>query len=530
LIIREFYPKLTLFNHTSASAGAMRMLACLLLLFGVAKAQVTTITSSTAGTSLQGPATITIAADVQSAASGDFLQVECPDNSWRKLQLGYDANSVWSNAQNITATGHTHMKLVLRGASTNVPWEDIGVRPQGTSNNVRLDAFIPTGANESDWMTLMIPVSQLSGLSNVSYLELPYSYGAGSFIIDIHEVSFVGNGADFVWFGPGKTDNARNGAALGQSPNGGEMASGVVQGSGGGTTVNYVEFLTNGQWIGTDTTAPFSFQWGPVMGNFDLQAVASLGGGRLDTSAVVSVSMSEPEESGDVVISNLADGLSFHEPTVQVELAIAENMDAQSYFRIECPDNSFRKWEVANNPNSRWSNALNVAGAGHTQMEMTVRAVSANVDWSKLGVQPQGMSNSVRLDQYIPAGADISNFTTLVIPMADFPSSAFNSVSYLAAPFSHAAGAFTIDIQKIEFTGGTQPLVWFGPGEMDRDHNGGSLGQTPSGGLMAAGDVQESNTIEKVDFFVEGQLVDTDNTAPYTGNISFQRAGSNTVT
>ena len=105
-------------------------------------------------------------------------------------------------------------------------------------------------------------------------------------------------------------------------------------------------------------------------------------------------------------------------------------------------------------------------------MCITLRAVGTP-QWSKLQVRPQGNSASaVVLGDYI--SGSVSNYTTFCIPLSAFNGFDFTSISLIEIPYSNGAAAFEIHISRIEFTGGTNPFLWFGDPKTNNAHDGQS--------------------------------------------------------
>ncbi|HXG49736.1 MAG TPA: Ig-like domain-containing protein [Methylomirabilota bacterium] len=61
-----------------------------------------------------------------------------------------------------------------------------------------------------------------------------------------------------------------------------------------GDTVTEVEFLANGASVGADATVPYAMNWNPLVGSYELSAVAHLAGGGSRTSAPVRITVSAP--------------------------------------------------------------------------------------------------------------------------------------------------------------------------------------------------------------------------------------------
>lgn len=141
---------------------------------------------------------------------------------------------------------------------------------------------------------------------------------------------------------------------------------------------------------------------------------------------------------------------------------------APSYLRVINHAQSWRKLKLGYGPVSLWSPKLDVAAGGNDRVCITLRDSSGSADWSKIQFRPQGDGDhAVTLSDFLPAGAAAAAWTEVCIPFFAFGTFSFSKVSYLEFPYSAGAPAFEIDIQRIVFTGGTQPLLWFGDPKTD---------------------------------------------------------------
>lgn len=120
-----------------------------------------------------------------------------------------------------------------------------------------------------------------------------------------------------------------------------------------------------------------------------------------------------------------------------------------------------------------FSPKYNVIAGGNDQLCFTLKDVDGTVQWSKIKVKPQGASSPViYLGSYVPPNPG-TNYFTVCIPLSVFTANDFTQISNVELQCNNAA-AFEIHIQKIEFTGGATPFLWFGDPKTDNYHDGGS--------------------------------------------------------
>jgi hypothetical protein len=249
------------------------------------------ITSPGDSTIFQAPATLTVRAEVEGITGPDYLKITCPDNKWRKVGIGHNPNSIWGPNVDPLLGGNNKLEITLRDPSRTANWAKMQIRPQGSgAAPVVLGNYIPQQGIGENWVTISIPITDFDpsiNLSQISYLELPFSNAAGPFEIHIQQIQFTGGLQPFLWLGPGKMDNANNGLG-----NTGQLLVQLIRGNGNGP-VTQVDFYANGNFLGTDLTAPYSVGWFQIpAGNYNLIAEATLSNGLIISSPPVNVMIS----------------------------------------------------------------------------------------------------------------------------------------------------------------------------------------------------------------------------------------------
>jgi hypothetical protein len=129
--------------------------------------------------------------------------------------------------------------------------------------------------------------------------------------------------------------------------------------------------------------------------------------------------------------------------------------------------------KLAYSSSGLYAQKANVTSGGNNQMCFTLRDPGGTAQWNKIKVKPQGASSPVvYLGAYVTVnpGADWSN---VCIPLTAFGSINFTQLSFIELQCNNAA-PFEIQIQRIEFTGGATPFLWFGDPKTDNFHDGTS--------------------------------------------------------
>ncbi|MDZ4844985.1 MAG: T9SS type A sorting domain-containing protein, partial [Chitinophagales bacterium] len=163
------------------------------------------------------------------AGEASYLKVVNLAKSWRKLKLGYSNNNIYGPKQNVTVGGNNQMCITMRDALGTAQWSKIQVRPLGASSSpVNLGSYVPANVG-TNWFTICIPLSTFSSVNftQLTFLEIPYSDGAGAFEIHLQRIVFSGGATPFLWFGDPKTDNLHDG----QSGSGSALIAMLVPGN-----------------------------------------------------------------------------------------------------------------------------------------------------------------------------------------------------------------------------------------------------------------------------------------------------------
>jgi len=87
--------------------------------------------------------------------------------------------------------------------------------------------------------------------------------------------------------------------------------------------------------------------------------------------------------------------------------------------------------------------------------------------------RPNGKANSVRLNNFMPGSITTNQWFTIKIPLSYFEEiTDLTKVKNLEFPYSAGANHYDWDIYSIIFTGGINPVIWLGPGNINNAHNG----------------------------------------------------------
>lgn len=221
------------------------------------------VTSPTNGSSFNSGAGIPIVATVEGLTAPEpaWIHVTNTQTGTRKLKIGYNPTNIYSPLQNVLAGGNTMMEITIKDLLGNTNWGKIQVRPQGsTATPLYLAKYVANISGiAGDWKTISIPLADFDpsiNFAQLSLIEFPYSLGAGNLDLCIRQIRFTGGPTPFVWFGGTKADNSHNG-------NGGpgELLASIVPAATVGPDGGRVDFYADNVLIGTDSIAPYEYNW-----------------------------------------------------------------------------------------------------------------------------------------------------------------------------------------------------------------------------------------------------------------------------
>jgi len=205
-----------------------------------------------------------------------YLKINCPDNSYRKLKLGYGTNSLSNPPNNVIDGGNNTIELIVKPVSSGINWSKIQIRPQGNSTTpVVIGTYIASAQSLGNgYIKITIPISDFNttiDFTKLTNIEFPYSIGAGTWEMDLQSIVFTGGTTPFNWFGNGKTNNINDGFG-----GGGQVTATLIDStSASGIATRKIEFYNNNTFLGSDSTAPFQYAWNNLpTGSFSLTAKA----------------------------------------------------------------------------------------------------------------------------------------------------------------------------------------------------------------------------------------------------------------
>jgi len=156
---------------------------------------------------------------------------------------------------------------------------------------------------------------------------------------------------------------------------------------------------------------------------------------------------------------------------------IFETVSAEkpAYLKIINPNKSWRKLKLGYSSTSLWNPKQDVIAGGNDTLCIILRDTSGSVDWNRIQVRPQGDGDfAVVLAGYLPPGGAVTSWMEICLPLSAFAPFDFTEISYLEIPYSQGSDPFEIHVQRVEFSGGAAPFLWFGGSKTDNFHDGTS--------------------------------------------------------
>jgi hypothetical protein len=475
------------------------------------------------------PTTFSVEVSIEGVQAGEpaYLQVVNTETGYRKLKFGSNPNAIYSPKLNVMYGGNTELKITMKDSNANINWSKMKLRPEAKGSLVLAPYITAVGGLGNQWKTIHIPLSDFDtsiDFTQIAYMEFPYSAGAGAFELDISKVEFVGGSNPYLWFGEGKLDNIHDGNGSTY-----HMTAQVIDAVPVENNVNHVDLLIDGAVIGSDSQIPYQFNTEVQDSGLHLfSAKVYYHDATTATSENTEIYLNYYEPPSFSVSLNSPENASEYEQNESFNLEAqteGASLNEPTYLHVTNTNTGYRKLKFGYDANYIYGPSKNVINGGNNNLQITLRTTDGFSNWSKIRLRPAS-SGSLNIGSYISeAGGSNGEWITINIPLADFSSSIdFTQLKYMEFPYSADAGFFTIDIQKIEFTGGTNPFLWFGETKTDNKHDGdGGSGQ------LVASLVESSitdETLEKVNFYVDDELIDEDLFSPFRMDYSIPDTGN----
>jgi len=507
----------------------LTLISILFLLLSTTNAQNISLISDEFDTELTAPDQLNIEVDIEGISAGEpaYLKVINSETGYRKLKFSNNSSSLYSPKISVINGGNDQLKITLRDPNSNINWLKMKLRPQASGSLVLSSYINEVGGLGSEWKTITIPLSDFdSGIdfSNIAYMEFPYSANAGPFELHISKVEFTGGSTPYLWFGDDKLNNIHDGNGSTY-----HMDAYVIAAIPVGNNIEKVELLLDDEIASTDYQIPYEFiinvqdsGWHAIFAkvyyNDATDEVSDVSDIYLnyDEPLDFSVQIISPEnpsnfEQNEIIsVEAQVEGVSLNEPT---------------YLNVNNPFTGYRKLKFGYDSDNIYGPGQNTIGEGNTHLEITLRANTNFSNWEKIRIRPMA-KGTLKLEEYAnTAGGIQDEWVTISIPLEDFSSSIdFTNIQYFEFPYSADAGMFDIDIQKMEFVGSSTPFLWFGETKTDNKNDGNGGGGQLVTELVESSITEE--TLEKVNFYLNSELIGVAYFAPYRMEFTISDTGS----
>lgn len=481
---------------------------------------------------LYAPVNLNAEVFIEGVTEGEpaYLKVNNTLSGYTKLKFGNNNHNIYSPKVSVLNGGNQYLEIDIKTPDTNIDWNKIKLRPEA-KGSLNLASYVDqVGGVANEWKTLRIPLEDFSSdidFNSISYMEFPYSAAAGAFELDISRVEFVGGAYPYLWFGEGKLDNIHDG-------NGGSyrMTASVVDAVPVENNVEKVELFIDNVLYSTDVSIPFEFNCQfEESGNYEAKALVSYNDGSTSESSVIPLNIQylpPPDLSCSIVSPANNEEVEVNTAFEITAETSGAPLNESTFLKIINENSGYRKLKFGYDSQNLYGARQNVVLGGNTHMEITLRTNGAFSNWSKIRIRPSSIG-SLNLEPYITeVGGVFDEWKTISIPLEDFSSSIdFSQLQLMEFPYSADAGPFEMDIQKIEFTGGDQNFLWFGETKTDNKHDGmGGSGQLTA--TLQEFDLTDE-TLEKVEFYVNDELINSDYFAPFKATYQFSEEAENNI-
>jgi len=466
------------------------------------------------------PATFPINVEVVGAQPKEpaYIHVTNVQSGYRKLNIGYNELNLYGPMQNLTASGNSRIDITIKDNLGTCDWSRVAIK-LNEKGNVAVKPYIDLAGGLSNvYKTISIPLSAFGStvdLTQISYLTFPYSNDAGVMDLSIKSLVISGGPQPLVWFGEEKGSVSHNG--LGRS---GELVAELVQPVAPENELLSVDFFANDSLLSHDIFSPYQYVWENIpVGIQKLKAVANVSGGRKVSSSEKLLNVKVPVVD---TVSNLQISIASSDPDTVLypsSLGIVASI-AGKYKNIPehilsvAVKSDYSKSLIGYHPTNLYAGGNNVIAGGNTFVEVTMKVMRGNPDWTKMYFKPKE-KGTLRLSPYLSSAMQLGDgWFTLKIPLADFdPTIIFSDVNYLAFPYSADAGVFEIAVESIVFKGGSTPFVWYGENKRDNAIAGkGGPGELSTTKVAA---FTPEATISAVTLYDNNIILATDSVEPF---------------
>ncbi|WP_419205811.1 Ig-like domain-containing protein [Photobacterium leiognathi] len=286
-------------------------------------------------------------------------------------------------------------------------------------------------------------------------------------------------------------------------------------------SVTKVEFFVDNQLIATSTSAPFTAQWTATAGNHQITAKATDNEGSATTSTAVSINVSEV-----IVGGGCGDIPTFKSGTQYAAGDLVENNNHKYRCDIAGWCSSSSDWAYAPGEGQHWSDAWTDLGICAIAPEVTLTSLSGQqtvLAGTSLIIDAEATDADGTIAQVsFYANDQLIETDTSAPYSAQWLASGLGNTTIKAvatdneANTGEASATVTVSDQAL-VTSLTSPVS-------------GSVVTLGKALTLSATATALTGDVRQVDFIINGNIVATDTTAPYSASWTAQSAGSYTVT
>ncbi len=408
--------------------------------------------------------------------TGEYFHLVNPTSGWASLRIFYEVK--WQDDLDVLAGGNDMLEFWVTDESPGLTadWDNLKIAISDTSGNIAEivigDYIEGVGIN---WSQALVPLSVYStmgvDLQHVRFLEFRSSNASGPIDIGLDEITFSGGSTPFLWYGDSHLNNPLSNNSpitLTIEPNGG---------LGVEPEYNEAPFVDAGQDVvirpALDSYtfvsdvydvdgAVAQYQWIQLSG----PTLASVSG---DTGADMTIEL-EPSSFGTYEFRLYATDDSGNTSEDDVTLVYE---DTGGYIAMDHTAENWRSFSIFHDSTKDPFDVITGSSVNNTTLDIYFKRfdLGYTIDWTKLFVElndddvPAATASAAVAD-YMSGGID-DTWIKVSIPLSVYGAVNLQNVDSVIIRSGKAGPFYSLGIDEIGFSGGSEPLLWYGDGNAD---------------------------------------------------------------
>ncbi len=180
-----------------------------------------------------------------------------------------------------------------------------------------------------------------------------------------------------------------------------------------------------------------------------------------------------------------------------------------THLRLTADGAAYQHLKIGYSSDHIHAESTSPTAGGQDTLVLELRDFAGGAQWDELKVRtPDG--SEVIIGTYLVG--DAADWTEVQIPVSVFGATSFDNISYLSVPFTTNDQSLDLGISRIEFTGGSGPVTWFGEGHTT---NATELGNGMTVELVQGDGPEDPSGNLRVTLFRDGEVLLRRSSPPY---------------